>query len=336
MVAAGVRIGMATAVQTTTQAAPPNPRTRLVVASVVGAVVVLAGLAAALYVVPYVWRDNATLGSGFGASLTRLAAQVAVVAGFGVLASVLAGKNPPHGIRGGIFLVISAVVGIFFIVRTVGLNLEESSLAQYAQVITLVVLGALAGLTIKFLTSDRGETVMHAVDDQGLLNTYAYKRTQGLKARRYTLMGLLLIGWSGVYSIVSHDMVRGDWNLKMPFTGDRVWTLLTDTQYTVPILLAALVFWLAWRVVNMPAFADFLIATEAEMNKVAWSSRKQLVQDTIVVLITLALMTLFFLVVDFFWGWLLSRSFVGVLPSRTATTDNRPPPDPIKGRLYDW
>lgn len=330
---------MATAVQPTTQAAPPNPRTRLVVASVVGAAVVLAGVAAAAYVVPQVWRDSvAPAIAGVGPVLDfvlRLAAQVAVFAGFVALGSALAGNNPPHGVRGGIFLVISAAIAIFFIVRAVGLGLEESSLAQYAQIITLVVLGALAGLTIKFLTSDRGEAVMHAIDDQGLLHTYAYKRTQGLKARRYTLLGLLLIGWSGVYSIVSHDMLFGDWTLKMPFSGDRTWTLLTDTQYTVPILLAALAFWLAWRVINMPVFADFLIATEAEMNKVAWSTRKRLVQDTIVVLVTVVLMTLFFLVVDFFWGWLLSRSFVGVLPSRTPTTDSRVV-DPVQGRLSDW
>mgnify|MGYP003579247066 CR=1 FL=1 len=43
----------------------------------------------------------------------------------------------------------------------------------------------------------------------------------------------------------------------------------------------------------------------------SWSSRKRLVQDTIVVLVTVVLMTLFLLLVDMFWGWLLST----VLPS---------------------
>ncbi len=32
--------------------------------------------------------------------------------------------------------------------------------------------------------------------------------------------------------------------------------------------------WLAWRVVNVPSFADFLIATEAELNKVSWTTRR--------------------------------------------------------------
>ena len=76
----------------------------------------------------------------------------------------------------------------------------------------------------------------------------------------------------------------------------------------------------AWRAVNMPVFADFLVATEAEMNKVSWSSRRRLAQDTIVVLVTCLILTAFLLLVDLFWGWLLSRSFIGVLPPRSAQT----------------
>ena len=68
----------------------------------------------------------------------------------------------------------------------------------------------------------------------------------------------------------------------------------------------------------MPAFADFLIATEAEMNKVSWPTRQGLYQDTIVVLVTTIFLTLFLLVVDWFWGALLSNPYIGVLPSQTA------------------
>ena len=69
----------------------------------------------------------------------------------------------------------------------------------------------------------------------------------------------------------------------------------------------------------MPTFAEFLIATEAEMNKVSWSTRKQLTQDTIVVLVTTFLMTAFLFLVDVFWGWLLSQSWIGVLPGKSET-----------------
>src|SRR2546430_6963945 len=42
----------------------------------------------------------------------------------------------------------------------------------------------------------------------------------------------------------------------------------SHVSITLPLLLAAASLWLAYRVVNYPTFADFLIATEAEMNKV--------------------------------------------------------------------
>ena len=89
------------------------------------------------------------------------------------------------------------------------------------------------------------------------------------------------------------------------------------------MLLVLLVGWFAYRVVNLPTFAEFLIATEAEMNKVSWTSRRRLYQDTIVVLVTTVLLTLFLLVVDLFWGWLLSRQTVGVLPSKATDTQQK-------------
>ncbi len=93
---------------------------------------------------------------------------------------------------------------------------------------------------------------------------------------------------------------------------------MPDARILVPLLLIALTIWVAWRAVNMPTFAEFLIATEAEMNKVSWTTRRRLAQDTAVVLITTFLMTLFLFVVDIFWGWLLSRQTVGVLPPRAT------------------
>jgi preprotein translocase SecE subunit len=57
-------------------------------------------------------------------------------------------------------------------------------------------------------------------------------------------------------------------------------------------------------------FADFLISTEAEMVKVSWSSKKKLIQDTIVVLTTLVLMSVFLFAMDQFWRIFLSKTGV--------------------------
>jgi len=88
-------------------------------------------------------------------------------------------------------------------------------------------------------------------------------------------------------------------------------TLLPHVQYTIPLLLAVLALWVVWRLVNLPAFADFLIATEAELNKVSWVTRRQLFQDTIVVLVTVVLMTVFLLLADIGWSQFLKG--IGVL-----------------------
>lgn len=90
-------------------------------------------------------------------------------------------------------------------------------------------------------------------------------------------------------------------------------TLLPSLALTVPLLLLAVSLWLAWRIVNMPTFADFLIATEAELNKVSWTTQKRLVQDTIVVLVTVVLMSILLFSMDWTWKVVLSWKPVGVL-----------------------
>ena len=42
--------------------------------------------------------------------------------------------------------------------------------------------------------------------------------------------------------------------------------------------------WICYRLVNFPGFADFLIAVEAEMNKVSWPTRTELFRASMVVL----------------------------------------------------
>jgi preprotein translocase SecE subunit len=89
--------------------------------------------------------------------------------------------------------------------------------------------------------------------------------------------------------------------------------LLPQVRFTVPLLLAALSLWFAWRLVNYPVFADFLIATEAELNKVSWTTRKRLFQDTIVVLVTVLLMAGFLLVVDLSCRTILGNDWIRVI-----------------------
>jgi preprotein translocase SecE subunit len=96
-------------------------------------------------------------------------------------------------------------------------------------------------------------------------------------------------------------------------SGHPVIPILYKVHLTLPVILAVLLVWLSWRIVNLPTFGDFLIATEAEMNKVSWTSGKRLKQDTVVVLVTVIILSMFLFVVDLLWITVLSWNWVGVL-----------------------
>jgi preprotein translocase SecE subunit len=147
------------------------------------------------------------------------------------------------------------------------------------------------------------------------------------------MIGVLLVGLSAAWAVFSHQSVgTGTAEFAVPFTDLRL-PLLPIREITVPLLITMATVWVAWRLVNVPTFGDFLIATEAEMNKVSWTSRKRLVQDTVVVLVTVVVLTLFLLVIDLFWGWLLSRKYIEVLPAK----DDKPAlVSPDGGMKLNW
>lgn len=329
---------MATAVQPSSEPKTPNPRAKLVLASLFGAVLIIAGLAVAMIAVPYAIQQVLPAAAAGQADPMRVVregvlrlVQLAAIAGFVVLGALLAGSTHLKGLRGGIFLAAVALIATFFVVRYVGLALEESSVGLP---ITLVTLGVLLGLTYYGLISPRAEKWMHAIDEQGWFHFFNYKPSQGKRLRRWTMIGILAIGGTGVWTIRpdTGHLPFEDWRLSIPFTGTSL-TILPSIALTVPVLVAVLTLWVAWRAVNMPVFADFLVATDAEMKKVSWSSRKRLFQDTIVVLATLFLLTVFLFSVDWFWGTVLSWKPIGVLPS---ASEKAPSFNATEGRKVDW
>ncbi len=129
------------------------------------------------------------------------------------------------------------------------------------------------------------------------MNAKPYKRNQGRRVRQMTLAASLVLVGLGCWSLRSTLSV---------FYGDEM------VQFGIPAVLLALGLWLSWRLVHVPTFADFLIATEAEVNKVSWPTRNQLVQATGVVLVFMVFVTLFLFVSDALWQYALTA--IGVLP----------------------
>jgi len=78
-------------------------------------------------------------------------------------------------------------------------------------------------------------------------------------------------------------------------------------KYGVPAVVGALLVWAAYRLIHWPRYADFLITTESEMNKVSWPSRQEVRMSTIVVLFLSIFLAIFLSTVDWLWQFILYK-----------------------------
>jgi preprotein translocase SecE subunit len=482
---------MAVAVKNSAEAPSRSLFDRLAISSLVGVVYVLGSIGVVFAGLPTLWSYLVAAAPAwlaehaFVSGAILIAAMVLAAAGLLYLGLRLVGPQPQHGLRAGIFFGLVGVLVIFLVTVAIGWMIASVSWGTTDPAkgipITAAVGVLLLGLAIRGLFTPTCERWLIQVEDQGWFSTAAYKRTQGQRVRRGTILGILVLAGCGIYTLLSHKTLEAGaphWQVGLPFTDHPVTTwyiigpferdakdptlvteefdpdneypgaagkvkwqeiqveggqlvpmgkvfdppprqmnevayasavlidsrwersvklridtkdplvvalnrnkgtefkpgqdplevrlaagtnrilikyarpkpeptkatrsggtaetasasepskgmgfsvtlapgqsfmLLPHLRFTVPLLLALAALWLAWRVVNFAPFADFLIATEAEMNKVSWTTRKRLVQDTIVVLTTVVLLTLFLFVIDILWGWILSSPYIGVL-----------------------
>ncbi len=428
---------MAVAVKNTPEVASANLLDRMAVASLAGTAYALGTLGIVFYLVPSLW--GALGWEGPVAVVIRGLLQLAALAGLVVFGTRLLGTKAVTGVRAGIFIGVVGFLLVLLLTRWASLWIEHWSYdSGYFGPMTGSILTAVVGLGLLFLgirlfLRPGSERFLVRLEEQGWFTPRPYKALQGLRVRRGTIFGILLLVGSGIWTMLAHGTLRKgapDWQLDIPFTGRvvvestgdvpedtlnkylpdwksrweshslivdrytiqeinrsvdpathvkiiepgssdfdvgqvvdraaynevvkeikagggiepkaanpdpargpvtyRAVTLLPSLQFTVPLLLLAAGLWLAWRIVNVPAFADFLIATEAEMNKVSWTTQRRLIQDTIVVLVTVVLMAFFLAFCDLSWKSVLSWKPIGVLqipeeqPEATTNVENRP------------
>lgn len=301
----------------------------LAISSIAGTVYVLASLAILFYGLPRLWRALVSPSLAGFAAVDRSLLGVALVVLALVLAYVglkLAGRSQAVGVRAGIFTGVLGFLVTLLVVRVVGNVLEYYHVPQTAGLATVAILAAvmLGGLGFLYFRPGFGEFI-ETFDGQGWFSAEAYKRNQGVKVRRGTILGFLILAGCGVYTLLSHNVLVTagvtHWQVEVPYTNGFTIRLLPDVIFTLPILLIAGSLWIGWRLVNYPPFADFLIATEAELNKVSWTTRKRLIQDTIIVLTTMLLLTTFLFTIDFGWAWILKKIQLVQPPEATQKRD---------------
>lgn len=431
---------MAVAVKNKPEVASAGLLDRMAIASLAGAAYVLGTLGIVFYLLPSLWQTGGWEGSA--ALAVRALIQLAAASGLLVFGARLLGPKAAVGIRAGIAVSLAGFLLILLLTRWASMWIEYWSYDRglfspsAGTVLTLVAGVGLLALGVRMLLRPGTEQFLVSLEEQGWFSARPYKALQGVRVRRGTVFGILLLVGAGIWTMLSHGTLRKgspDWQLNVPFTGRvvvesqgdvrteafaeklknvpdwetrlqehtlvvdrftlqeinrnnvdpdrfvkiiepgstdfranevverdkynkvvkdvkakggikpqvaapqpatgpltyRALTLLPSVQFTLPLLMLAAGLWLAWRIVNVPAFADFLIATEAEMNKVSWTTQRRLIQDTIVVLVTVVLMAFYLFSMDVVWKSVLSWPPIGVLKlsSENQKEAAQPPED---------
>jgi preprotein translocase subunit SecE len=136
---------------------------------------------------------------------------------------------------------------------------------------------------------------------------HIYKPGQGYWTRMGTVLGALLIGGLTVNFLYHHMPIWVQGAGVAPAKAKEVTIGVIAALFAV---FALLVFWL----INKPTNADFLIATDSEMKKVNWTSRKELIGSTKVVILFMFLIAFMLFAFDIVFGYLFYA--IGVLKSK--------------------
>jgi preprotein translocase subunit SecE len=123
-----------------------------------------------------------------------------------------------------------------------------------------------------------------------LLSFAFYKANQGRMVRQFTFFAVVVIAAFGCITLANGPLIRSS----------------RAVQVALPLLLWIAAGWVAFRAVNFPRFADFLISVESELTRVTWPPKSEVTQATVVVLFTMASLGVFLFVIDLVWTWAFS------------------------------
>ena len=140
-----------------------------------------------------------------------------------------------------------------------------------------------------------------------LFRAGVYKKSQGRITRQVTFAALAITVLLGLWRM------SATLHAAYPYGVYLFYALPVSPWYVygaLPGVLLAAGLWSSYRAVNLPAFADFLISVEAEMNKVSWPSRGELARASLVVLLTIVLLG--FILAGFDLVWIACKTLIGI------------------------
>jgi preprotein translocase subunit SecE len=143
---------------------------------------------------------------------------------------------------------------------------------------------------------------------QELFKTDVYKRSQGRMVRQFTCLAIWVAFGLAAYRMFElRGFVFGRVFDRFISDANAAATMSMAVGFVVPAFVLAVGLWIGYRIVNLPTFADFLIAVEAEMNKVSWPSRTELIRASMVVIVLMFGLMIVLFGYDLVLNWLLSK-----------------------------
>jgi preprotein translocase SecE subunit len=126
-----------------------------------------------------------------------------------------------------------------------------------------------------------------------------YKKGQGYWTRMGTLAGVTLLGVMLAYTLwVQIPVTFFEPDEAGQITGRKVGGAIAAGFLLIYSFIAI-------RLMNKPSNVDFLIATDSEMKKVNWTSRRELIGSSKVVIVFMFLIALYLFLNDIVWGYLM-------------------------------
>lgn len=142
-----------------------------------------------------------------------------------------------------------------------------------------------------------------------LLSFSVYKRNQGRVTRQATFAALAITLAVGVWRLAQQlPLWLSSSSISFGTSGSAA--DMGVVRFLVPGLLLAAGLWLLFRIVNVPRFADFLIAVESEMAKVSWPSGGEVARSSAVIIFLIFALAAILAGYDLFW-WFVLRAIQG-------------------------
>ena len=113
-----------------------------------------------------------------------------------------------------------------------------------------------------------------------------YKPSQGKVVRQLSFLAIAILAGLAAYELHRFSLFN---------------SMFSGSRYIFLLVFALVSLWFSYRVVNYSKFADFLIAVEAEMNKVSWPSKTELWNASLVVMFVIFAMAGLLYLFDIIW-----------------------------------